>query len=88
MKALKWAIGMMSGTSMDGIAVAAIKTDGEEIFEKKSGLTVSYSSEFRDKLRGILGQGTLTTPLKKSLPNFMPMLSFAIWKKLVSCPQQ
>jgi anhydro-N-acetylmuramic acid kinase len=63
MKALKWAIGMMSGTSMDGIAVAAIKTDGEEIFEKKSGLTVSYSSEFRDKLRGILGQGTLTTPI-------------------------
>lgn len=64
MTSMQWTIGMMSGTSMDGIAVAAIKTDGEEIFEKKDGLTVPYSQEFRDKLRNILGQSTLTPQIR------------------------
>lgn len=60
MTSVKWTIGMMSGTSMDGIALAAIKTDGEEVFEKKLGITVPYSEEFRERLRSILGQSTLT----------------------------
>lgn len=63
MTSLKWTIGMMSGTSMDGIAIAAIKTDGEEIFEKRPGLTIPYTSHFRDRLRSILGQSTLTSDI-------------------------
>lgn len=59
----KWVIGMMSGTSMDGIAITAIKTDGKEIFEKKMGLTIPYTDPFRHKLRSILGQETRTPHL-------------------------
>lgn len=56
----KWIIGMMSGTSMDGIDVAAIKTDGHHIFEMAPGLMVPYTDEFREKLRRILGQDIKT----------------------------
>ena len=44
------AIGLMSGTSMDGIDVAAIETDGESVSWTAPGLTVPYPAEFRAKL--------------------------------------
>ena len=58
----KWAVGMMSGTSMDGIDVAAVRTDGVRILERSPGLFVPYSEEFTEKLRSILGS---TEPSQK-----------------------
>jgi anhydro-N-acetylmuramic acid kinase len=48
------AIGLMSGTSMDGIDVAALRSDGETIAETGPGLFVPYAAEFRKKLEGAL----------------------------------
>ncbi|MDN5928944.1 MAG: anhydro-N-acetylmuramic acid kinase, partial [Hyphomicrobiales bacterium] len=48
------AIGLMSGTSMDGIDVAALKSDGETITETGPGLFVPYAAAFRRKLEGAL----------------------------------
>ena len=48
------AIGLMSGTSMDGIDVAALKSDGETISEIGPGIFVPYASAFRRKLEGAL----------------------------------
>jgi anhydro-N-acetylmuramic acid kinase len=48
------AIGLMSGTSMDGIDVAALRSDGETIAETGPGLFVPYSAPFRRKLDGAL----------------------------------
>jgi anhydro-N-acetylmuramic acid kinase len=45
----------MSGTSLDGIDVAAIATDGERQVVAGPALTVPYPDEFRERLRGILG---------------------------------
>ena len=53
---------MMSGTSMDGIDVAAVRTDGVRILERSPGLFVPYSEEFTEKLRSILGS---TEPSQK-----------------------
>ncbi|MFM9847258.1 MAG: anhydro-N-acetylmuramic acid kinase [Hyphomicrobiaceae bacterium] len=44
------AIGLMSGTSMDGIDVALIETDGEDFIKRGSAATFPYPPEFRSLL--------------------------------------
>lgn len=44
------AIGLMSGTSMDGIDVAALETDGESFIEEGPTLSVSYDAAFRRRI--------------------------------------
>ncbi len=41
-----WVIGLMSGTSLDGIDAAYIKTDGVQVEEFGLGLTVPYEPAF------------------------------------------
>jgi anhydro-N-acetylmuramic acid kinase len=48
------AIGLMSGTSLDGIDVALIETDGEDRVRRMGSTTVAYPPEFRDQLRQAL----------------------------------
>jgi anhydro-N-acetylmuramic acid kinase len=48
----------MSGTSLDGIDVAAIETDGRGHVAPGPSLTIPYAEDFRDRLRGVLsGKG-------------------------------
>jgi anhydro-N-acetylmuramic acid kinase len=44
------AIGLMSGTSMDGIDVALLETDGEDAIKRGPAASVEYTAEFRAKL--------------------------------------
>jgi anhydro-N-acetylmuramic acid kinase len=44
------ALGLMSGTSMDGIDVALIQTDGEKIVSRGPSMTFPYSPETRARL--------------------------------------
>lgn len=50
-----FAIGLMSGTSMDGIDAALIRTDGASAVEPISKFAIPYSAKFRNELRGVLG---------------------------------
>ena len=50
-----WALGLMSGTSLDGIDAALLRTDGEAVVEFGPFLTVPYSDTLRERLRGVLG---------------------------------
>lgn len=50
----KRAIGLMSGTSLDGIDIALIETDGENRVRRFSGLSVPYDEAFRARLRQAL----------------------------------
>src|SRR5271154_5885925 len=52
---LRHALGLMSGTSLDGIDVAALATDGRRSVAAGPALTVPYPDAFRERLRGVLG---------------------------------
>lgn len=45
------AIGLMSGTSMDGIDVALLRTDGESVVERGPSTGFAYDARFRDRLK-------------------------------------
>jgi len=49
------AIGLMSGTSMDGVDVVLIETDGEDYVRRYPSETYSYLSSFRSELAKALG---------------------------------
>jgi anhydro-N-acetylmuramic acid kinase len=49
------AIGLMSGTSLDGIDVAMIQTDGRDRVIPGAALTFPYPPNFRERLRSVLG---------------------------------
>ena len=51
MGALKTAIGLMSGTSMDGIDAALLKSDGQNEIEIIGHLSYTYPAVFRSKLK-------------------------------------
>jgi anhydro-N-acetylmuramic acid kinase len=45
----------MSGTSLDGIDVAMVETDGRDRIVPGAALTIAYAPEFRERLRSVLG---------------------------------
>src|SRR5262245_5813455 len=49
------AIGLMSGTSLDGIDAALIETDGERVFATGAAATQSYAPALREAVRALLG---------------------------------
>jgi anhydro-N-acetylmuramic acid kinase len=50
------ALGLMSGTSLDGIDVALIKTDGENIVERGPSMTFAYNDDQRRQLLEALAE--------------------------------
>jgi anhydro-N-acetylmuramic acid kinase len=49
------AVGLMSGTSLDGIDAALVRTDGFDRVEPVGFVSVPYTKAFRARLRGVLG---------------------------------
>src|ERR1700743_841800 len=62
-----WAIGLMSGTSGDGIDAALLKTDGETVAEVGAGLGEAYDPAFRARLKGAYGQWDPPAGLEQEL---------------------
>lgn len=61
------AIGLMSGTSMDGIDAALIETDGESVAEPVVFLTVPYELDFRARVTAAVAAGGAEPGLEDAL---------------------
>ncbi len=47
-------IGLMSGTSMDGIDLALIESDGENIINRKNFAYLPYEKDFKERLKALI----------------------------------
>ena len=56
------AIGLMSGTSMDGLDIAMIETDGESLVRRIGAASVAYGEDFRARLRQSLADAKAKPP--------------------------
>ncbi|MDE3016867.1 MAG: anhydro-N-acetylmuramic acid kinase [Pseudomonadota bacterium] len=57
---VKWSLGLMSGTSLDGIDAALIKTDGEQVFSFGAWLTLPFTDAERARVReAVHGRGDM-----------------------------
>ena len=61
------ALGLMSGTSLDGIDAAFVATDGRALVETGPGLTLPYDEPTRDRIRQCLGGGGPATAVTTEL---------------------
>ncbi len=61
------AIGLMSGTSLDGVDAALLETDGRAVVRPGASLTRAYDAPFRSGLRAVLGRDPETDPLPPDL---------------------
>lgn len=63
----KTVIGLMSGTSLDGVDAAFLRTDGRAQVEAGPWLTMPYPESFRARLRACLGQPQAPTEVVEEL---------------------
>lgn len=61
------ALGLMSGTSLDGIDAAIVVSDGERVLKTGPGLSVAYPPSFRARLRDCLGVETPSSEVVREL---------------------
>jgi anhydro-N-acetylmuramic acid kinase len=61
------AVGLMSGTSMDGIDAALIESDGEGLARPRAFLSIPYESPFRSRLAAAVAAGEAETALGEEL---------------------
>ena len=54
---IKNVIGLMSGTSMDGVDAAYLKTNGIDIIETGMAITLPYGKSFRNELSEVVSKG-------------------------------
>jgi anhydro-N-acetylmuramic acid kinase len=64
---MPYTIGLMSGTSLDGVDAAWLETDGERIGAAGPSLTIPYDDRLRADLRRILDQAAALDPNDRRL---------------------
>ena len=58
-------LGLMGGTSLDGIKFAVVSTDGLDVYNVKSASKILYPEFLQQKIRSVLGK-TITNPDDKA----------------------
>lgn len=60
------ALGILSGSALDGVDIAFIKTDGVDVYKTGHTMTVPYDEPIRQKIRSVLGMRP-DTPENKNI---------------------
>ena len=66
---LKNVIGLMSGTSMDGVDAAYLKTNGIDFIETGMAITLPYSDSFRNELSEVVSKGLYSKNVEYQITN-------------------
>jgi anhydro-N-acetylmuramic acid kinase len=67
MQELYTALGLMSGTSADGIDAAIIETDGESVVRSKAAMTMPYSRDFSVRVLDAAASGVADAGLEQQI---------------------
>lgn len=65
-----WSLGLMSGTSLDGVDAAILHTDGHQILEFGPALSLPYPDSFRKILKKHLGKKLYPKTLESDLTRY------------------
>ena len=76
------ALGILSGSAIDGVDITFIKTDGVDVFETGHTITVPYEDELRQKIRSVLGLKP-DTPENQNLLNEVEKELTQFWAEAV-----
>ena len=66
---MKNVIGLMSGTSMDGVDAAYLKTNGIDSIETGLAITLPYSDSFRNELSEVVSKGLYSKNVEYQITN-------------------
>ena len=64
------ALGLMSGTSLDGIDASVIKSDGEENLDIIDNIYLSYPNEFKKRLSNFIQSVNNEADIKKNIDTY------------------
>ena len=78
------AIGLMSGTSMDGIDAAIIRTDGKDFVEVGAALTVPYRLGLRQRLQRLVMSGGTDRAEARTLGRDITLAHIEVVESLLS----
>jgi anhydro-N-acetylmuramic acid kinase len=85
-----WVVGLMSGTSRDGVSVAFLETDGERVLRFGARETFPYDERFRERLAHACATGRATEDLVRELTDAhseaVKSLLFEAWDEDVHGP--
>jgi len=70
---MKTVIGLMSGTSMDGVDASLIETDGESLIKIKGSLNVPYEKSFKLELIENISNKNISSQTELKLTSSMRM---------------
>jgi len=77
-------IGMMSGTSLDGVDAAVVETDGDAVTSTGGFISVPFDQGLRDRLRGLKGRPALDDEETRDTERQLTLFHAEVVRKLSS----